>query len=171
MYRFWFFNQNFRVKLGTRYVPRSLVVSHFHHDHSRSHCCSYSLLSFFPLFFALIFFVTLMVWLLSTPSQPFVHGLPERFNGAVAVATADVDEAADLVDAHDVSTIPHFILLRDGTEVCACVCVYLCGVPGAPSGCWRRTVPPDSTRDPLYQLSHVDFSTTERVTICANINQ
>ena len=49
--------------------------------------------------------------------QPFVHGLPEKLDGAVAVATADVDDAAELADSRDVSTIPHFILLRDGVQV------------------------------------------------------
>lgn len=49
--------------------------------------------------------------------QPFVHGLPERLGGAVAVATADVDEAAELTDAHNVSTIPHFIVLQNGVQV------------------------------------------------------
>ena len=53
--------------------------------------------------------------------QPFVHGLPERLGGAVAVATADVDEAAELADSRDVSTIPHFVLLRSGVQVCALV--------------------------------------------------
>lgn len=51
--------------------------------------------------------------------QPFVHGLPERLHGAVAVATADVDEADELADARNVSTIPHFILLRNGVQVCS----------------------------------------------------
>lgn len=66
-----------------------------------------------------------------------MHGLPERFRGAVAVATADVDEAAELVDAHDVSTIPHFVLLRSGAEVCTCVIPkHLCFVSGSPPiGC------------------------------------
>ncbi|CAM9943513.1 unnamed protein product [Scytosiphon promiscuus] len=48
---------------------------------------------------------------------PFVHGLPERFGGAVAVATADVDESPELADAHDVTAIPHFSLLRNGVQV------------------------------------------------------
>lgn len=47
-----------------------------------------------------------------------MHGLPERLDGAVAVATADVDEAAELADSRDVSTIPHFVLLRNGVQVC-----------------------------------------------------
>lgn len=51
--------------------------------------------------------------------QPFVRGLPERLDGVVAVATADVDEAAEFADSRDVSTIPHFIILRDGVQVCA----------------------------------------------------
>lgn len=36
----------------------------------------------------------------------------------MAVATADVDEAAELADSRDVSTIPHFVLLRNGVQVC-----------------------------------------------------
>ena len=46
-----------------------------------------------------------------------MHGLPERLGGAVAVATADVDEAAELTDAYNVSTIPHFIVLQNGVQV------------------------------------------------------
>eukprot|EP00903_Cladosiphon_okamuranus_P009960 g9448.t1 len=48
---------------------------------------------------------------------PFVHRLPGRLDGAVAVATADVDEAAELADSRDVSSIPHFIFLRRGVQV------------------------------------------------------
>lgn len=51
--------------------------------------------------------------------QPLVRTLPERFNGTVAVATADVDTAAELADDRDVTTIPHFILLKNGVQVCA----------------------------------------------------
>ena len=50
-----------------------------------------------------------------------MHGLPERLDGAVAVATADVDEAAELADSRDVSTIPHFVLLTNGVQVCMLV--------------------------------------------------
>lgn len=35
------------------------------------------------------------------------------------MATADVDEAADLADSRDVSTIPHFVLLKHGVQVCS----------------------------------------------------
>lgn len=47
-----------------------------------------------------------------------MHGLPESLDGGVAVAMADVDEALDLADAHNVTTIPHFVLLKDGIQVC-----------------------------------------------------
>lgn len=52
-------------------------------------------------------------------SQPLVRNLPERFDGTVAVARADVDKAAELADEHEVTTIPHFILLKNGVQVCA----------------------------------------------------
>ncbi|CAM9480697.1 unnamed protein product [Ectocarpus fasciculatus] len=48
---------------------------------------------------------------------PLVRTLPERFDGTVAVATADVDNAAELADDRDVTTIPHFILLKNGVQV------------------------------------------------------
>ncbi|CAB1103079.1 unnamed protein product [Ectocarpus sp. CCAP 1310/34] len=48
---------------------------------------------------------------------PLVRSLPERFDGAVAVATADVDKAAELADERKVTTIPHFVLLKNGVQV------------------------------------------------------
>ncbi|CAM9130807.1 unnamed protein product [Ectocarpus sp. 6 AP-2014] len=48
---------------------------------------------------------------------PVVRNLPERFDGTVAVATADVDKAAELADEREVTTIPHFILLKNGVQV------------------------------------------------------
>ncbi|CAM9288404.1 unnamed protein product [Ectocarpus sp. 12 AP-2014] len=48
---------------------------------------------------------------------PLVRNLPERFDGTVAVATADVDKAAELADEREVTTIPHFILLKNGVQV------------------------------------------------------
>ncbi|CAN0274573.1 unnamed protein product, partial [Hapterophycus canaliculatus] len=35
----------------------------------------------------------------------------------VAVATSDVDESPELADAHNVTAIPHFLLLRNGVQV------------------------------------------------------
>ncbi|CAM9927277.1 unnamed protein product [Ectocarpus sp. 4 AP-2014] len=46
-----------------------------------------------------------------------VRSFPERFDGTVAVATADVDKAAELADEREVTTIPHFILLKNGVQV------------------------------------------------------
>ncbi|CBJ49215.1 conserved unknown protein [Ectocarpus siliculosus] len=48
---------------------------------------------------------------------PLVRNLPERFDGTVAVATADVDKAAELADEREVTTIPHFLLLKNGVQV------------------------------------------------------
>lgn len=81
--------------------------------------------------------------------QPFVHGLPERLGGVVAVATADVDAAAELAESRDVSTIPHFVLLKNGVQVCVCVpgsslAVCLCG-PHATPVSWI-IIPPSSRR-------------------------
>ncbi|CAM9243051.1 unnamed protein product [Ectocarpus sp. 13 AM-2016] len=48
---------------------------------------------------------------------PLVRDLPQRFDGTVAVATADVDKAVELADEREVTTIPHFILLKHGVQV------------------------------------------------------
>ncbi|CAN0471918.1 unnamed protein product, partial [Ectocarpus sp. 12 AP-2014] len=48
---------------------------------------------------------------------PLVRNLPERYDGTVAVATADVDKAVELADEREVTTIPHFILLNNGVQV------------------------------------------------------
>lgn len=65
----------------------------------------------------LLFVLVLRVPVGHDHTQPFVKLLPSKFGGAVAVATVDVDEASEIADERSVTSIPHFVLLKDGLQV------------------------------------------------------
>ena len=44
--------------------------------------------------------------------------LPSSSGGGVAVATVNVDEAAEVAEERGVISLPHFIMLEDGAQVC-----------------------------------------------------
>ncbi|MDE5706469.1 thioredoxin family protein [Muribaculum sp.] len=48
---------------------------------------------------------------------PVVADVKERVNGVAEIYQLDIDKNAELADAVDISTVPTFILYRDGREV------------------------------------------------------
>lgn len=48
---------------------------------------------------------------------PVVADVKERVNGVAEIYQLDIDKNSELADAVDISTVPTFILYRDGREV------------------------------------------------------